>query len=147
MRANGLLSSQGSGRGSNEEESEEYAEQDLQFADSGSRDPLSGAPNTINSVVVEYLLAGFSPARHPPLAGKIARVAAEYIRKNVTFRLDSKSSRTVIVIADPLHVLEEGEVFYQSTDPIIYSTHSSPVLIGPALVSRAQPSSPPISKK
>ena len=33
-------------------------------------------------------------------------------------------------------ILEEGEIFYQSSDPIIYSTYSSPVLIGPALVSR-----------
>lgn len=68
MRANGLLSSQGSGRGSNEEESEEYAEQDLQFADSGSRDPLSGAPNTINSVVVEYLV---SPSSLSPFIFRI----------------------------------------------------------------------------
>ena len=59
MRANGHLQSQG-----NEDECEEYAEQNLQFADSGTRDPHSGAPNTINSVVVEYLV---SPSLPSPL--------------------------------------------------------------------------------
>lgn len=43
-----------------------------------------------------------TPNQHPLLAGKIALVAADYIRKNVSFRMDSASSRSVMVIADPV---------------------------------------------
>lgn len=34
-------------------------------------------------------------------------------------------------------VLKEGQVFYQSSEPIHYAHYSSPILLGPALVSRA----------
>ncbi|KAK4700891.1 RNA-dependent RNA polymerase, partial [Phenoliferia sp. Uapishka_3] len=112
-------------------------ELDLNFVLDGRLDPLSAAPNTIAEVVVEMLQTGFDPNLHPPLASKIEKVAVDHAGSQIQFKIDSKQCRTVLVIADHLGILEEGEVFFQASEPV-EDEHGFPrsVMEGPILVSR-----------
>ncbi|GAA6051086.1 hypothetical protein JCM3770_004705 [Rhodotorula araucariae] len=102
-------------------------------------DPSSGAPNVIAEVVVEMLQAGFDPNNDPHLADKLRRVAKNCVQKQISFHIDDEYSRTAFVISDHLGVLEEGEFFFQTSEPIPVSDGygCARSVTGPALLSRS----------
>ncbi|KAL8292331.1 hypothetical protein RQP46_001797 [Phenoliferia psychrophenolica] len=110
----------------------------LEFVLDGRLDPCSGAPNTIAEVLVEMLQSGFDPNTSPALASKIKKVLLDYTASQIQFKIQSKQCRTVLVIADHFGILEEGEVFFQASEPIVdangYGQRN--VVMGDILVSR-----------
>lgn len=107
----------------------------------GRLDGSSGAPNTINELIVDLLQAGFDPdGSHPNssplLAAKLAWLAEDQVRQNVNFRLSSDQCRTALVVADHLGVLKEGEIFYQSSEPLMHQQRTSHVILGDVLITR-----------
>ncbi|ORY89684.1 RNA dependent RNA polymerase-domain-containing protein [Leucosporidium creatinivorum] len=70
------------------------------------------------------------------LAAKLAWIAEDQVRQNVSFKLSSEQCRTALVVADHLGVLKEGEIFYQASEPIVHQRRTSHVVLGDVLITR-----------
>ncbi|GAA5984245.1 hypothetical protein JCM5350_002878 [Sporobolomyces pararoseus] len=81
-------------------------------------DPMSAAPNTVPEVVVQMLQNGFEPSKNAHLAAKLKIVSSLTLEKQLSFKVDDDFSRTAFVIADHMGVLEEGEFFFQCSEPL-----------------------------
>ncbi|GAA5871320.1 hypothetical protein JCM3774_000909 [Rhodotorula dairenensis] len=101
-------------------------------------DPSSGAPNVVAEVVVEMLQAGFDPRENPHLADKVKKLAERALDR-ISFKIDDEYSRTAFVIADHLGLLEEGEFFFQTREPLPDPSGfgEMAVITQPALLSRS----------
>lgn len=145
-----------------DEEVDRGADDTAGFVHDGRLDGSSGAPNTISELVVELLVSfhfrraltplvltspspakqtGFDPdGTHknssPLLAAKLAWIAEDQVRQNVSFKLTSEQCRTALVVADHLGVLKEGEIFYQASEPIVHQRRTSHVVLGDVLITR-----------
>lgn len=142
-----------------DEEGERGGDDAAGFVHDGRLDGSSGAPNTINELVVELLVSfrppstlaesnplprqqtGFDPDgtrknSSPLLAAKLAWIAEDQVRQNVSFKLTSEQCRTALVVADHLGVLKEGEIFYQASEPIVHQRRTSHVVLGDVLITR-----------
>ncbi|GAA5906977.1 hypothetical protein JCM6882_000017 [Rhodosporidiobolus microsporus] len=126
-------------RGGTDAVQAEQEETEAGFVQDRRLDPSSGAPNTVAEVVVELLQAGFDPVQNPHLADKLFKTAQGQIRKQLGWKLDDEYSRTAFVVADHLGVLEEGEFFFQASEPVLHPSGRgrTSVINGPALLSRS----------
>lgn len=97
-----------------------------------------------------------SPNDYPPLAQKPSYIAVDVVRNSVQFRVTTKQGRTALVVADhvrpsswlrkreasyrgfQLGVLKEGEMSFQSSEPIKDDkrSQSTNLVVGPVLISR-----------
>ncbi|GAA5913034.1 uncharacterized protein JCM6883_000493 [Sporobolomyces salmoneus] len=102
-------------------------------------DPTSAAPNCVDEVVVQMLQNGFEPRKNPHLAAKLKIVSSLTLEKQLTFKVDDDFSRTAFVIADHMGVLEEGEFYFQCSEPLPTGDGFGKVGIvdGEALLSRS----------
>ncbi|GAA5948732.1 hypothetical protein JCM3765_004988 [Sporobolomyces pararoseus] len=102
-------------------------------------DPFSAAPNTVPEVVVQMLQNGFEPSKNAHLAAKLKIVSSLTLEKQLSFKVDDEYSRTAFVIADHMGVLEEGEFFFQCSEPLPTNNGFGKVGIvdGYALLSRS----------
>ncbi|KAG6878945.1 hypothetical protein C0992_006382 [Termitomyces sp. T32_za158] len=98
----------------------------------------SGVPLTLSEYVMELLQAGFHPKDSTILKEKIGYLVDTTIKSIVDkFSIPLPDSLNAFIVPDPLGVLEEGEVYYRSSNPIIrpetqdiYSVLTGNVLLG-----------------
>ncbi|KAG2107049.1 RNA dependent RNA polymerase-domain-containing protein [Suillus discolor] len=83
------------------------------------RNPYSGEPLTLHETVLELLQAGFHPLKLDQLFSKleyvVTQVLDEYIEK---FHIPVKESLEAYIIPDPYGVLEEGQIYFRSSELI-----------------------------
>ncbi|KAG2154648.1 RNA dependent RNA polymerase-domain-containing protein [Suillus clintonianus] len=104
-----------------------------------SRHPHSGQPTTLHESALELLQAGFHPLKLEPLFRKLQSVVTlvldDYIEK---CHIPVKESLEAYIIPDPYGVLEEGQIHFRSSQPIVdpeSGTHMD-IVIGSVLVWR-----------
>ncbi|KAF5352350.1 hypothetical protein D9756_006189 [Leucocoprinus leucothites] len=88
-------------------------------ADTG-RNEYSGAPLGLHESALELLQAGFHPLTFKSLRDKVQTIVEQTIKTYVeSFRIHLPESLGGFVVPDPLGVLEEGEVYYRSSQPLV----------------------------
>ncbi|KAG2153597.1 RNA dependent RNA polymerase-domain-containing protein [Suillus bovinus] len=91
----------------------------LRGSENRGRNPYSGEPLTVHESVLELLQAGFHPLKLDQLFSKLERVVTyvldEYIEK---FHIPVKESLEAYIIPDPYGVLEEGQIYFRSSELI-----------------------------
>ncbi|KAF8899369.1 RNA dependent RNA polymerase-domain-containing protein [Infundibulicybe gibba] len=102
------------------------------------RKPYSGIPVTLHETALELVQAGFHPASSPFLRGKIGYIIEQAI-KSVTekCRIPLPESFSAFIVPDPLGILEEGQVYYRSSQPFkdpkterLFDTITGNILLG-----------------
>ncbi|KAG8219296.1 RNA dependent RNA polymerase-domain-containing protein [Butyriboletus roseoflavus] len=100
---------------------------------------FSGHPLTLHETVLELLQAGFHPLNLDLLFRKlesvITLVVNEYVER---FHIPVMESCEAYIVPDPYGVLEEGEIHFRSSEPIINPTtgEQTDIILGDVLVSR-----------
>ncbi|KEP48177.1 RNA-dependent RNA polymerase [Rhizoctonia solani 123E] len=100
-------------------------------------DPFSGQPASSQEQVLGWLQAGFSPTDRFVME-KLVYLQKKLMTEAVNrYRIAIPESVRALIVPDPLGVLEEGQVFFASSQPI--QTNRSGLthcITGPVLVSR-----------
>ncbi|KLO20599.1 hypothetical protein SCHPADRAFT_816328 [Schizopora paradoxa] len=96
----------------------------------------SGCPTNLYEVARELLLAGFSPLELSLLRDKLKKIIEMVTRTYVDqYRISVPYSVEAFIVPDPVGVLEEGEIFFRSSErfgdelSIDPTTFTGPVLV------------------
>ncbi|THU92070.1 hypothetical protein K435DRAFT_672820 [Dendrothele bispora CBS 962.96] len=103
------------------------------------RNEYSGAPISLHESALELVQAGFNPRDNKILWDKIQWIVKQtisnYIEKS-RFPLPEGTGIEAFVIPDPLGVLQEGEIYYRSSNPMtdpetqaLFNVVKGPVLV------------------
>ncbi|KAG6380657.1 RNA dependent RNA polymerase-domain-containing protein [Boletus reticuloceps] len=99
----------------------------------------SGHPITLHETVLELLQSGFHPLKLELLFKKLENVITlvldEYVEK---FHIPIMESCEAYIVPDPYGVLEEGQIHFKSSEPIINPStgEQTDIILGDVLVSR-----------
>ncbi|KAF8131526.1 RNA dependent RNA polymerase-domain-containing protein [Boletus edulis] len=99
----------------------------------------SGQPITLHETVLELLQSGFHPLKLDLLFKKLEAVITlvldDYVKK---FHIPIMESCEAYIVPDPYGVLEEGQVHFKSSEPIINPStgEQTDIILGDVLVSR-----------
>ncbi|KAF8079235.1 RNA dependent RNA polymerase-domain-containing protein [Lyophyllum atratum] len=102
------------------------------------RNEFSGAPLSIHELALELIQAGFRPDKLANLNDKIRQIVQNTIKSIIEkFSIPLPESLGAFVVPDPLGILEEGEVYFRSsqslTDPqtqTLFNVVTGDVLLG-----------------
>ncbi|GLB43650.1 putative RNA-dependent RNA polymerase [Lyophyllum shimeji] len=120
-----------------EEDSLNALEDEQEGAYTG-RNEISGAPLSLHEVALELIQAGFRPDKLKPLRDKIRCIVETTIKSIVDkFSIPLPESLGAFIVPDPLGILEQGEIYYRSsqslTDPetqTLFNVVTGDVLLG-----------------
>ncbi|KAJ3566178.1 hypothetical protein NP233_g7159 [Leucocoprinus birnbaumii] len=103
-----------------DDDEEEVVDFDEEKSADTGRNEYSGAPLGLHEAALELVQAGFLPSAFKPLRDKIENIVATAIKSYVeNFRIHLPESLEGFVVPDPLGILEEGEIYYRSSQPLI----------------------------
>ncbi|KAF9469499.1 RNA dependent RNA polymerase-domain-containing protein, partial [Collybia nuda] len=84
------------------------------------RSEYSGLPLGMNETALEMIQSGFRPEKAPFLRDKLRYITREKITSTVEkYQIPLPQSLTAFVVPDPLGILEEGQVYYRSSQAMI----------------------------
>ncbi|KAL5519333.1 hypothetical protein ACEPAH_1016 [Sanghuangporus vaninii] len=103
------------------------------------RDSVSGLPVSLYEHARDLLLSGFDPSQSPVLREKLKYIVKQSIKNRLEkLHIPIASSAEAFIVPDPYGVLEQGEIYFNCTTPVLdTSTCIDPhTFTGPVLVSR-----------
>ncbi|KAG5639652.1 hypothetical protein H0H81_008813 [Sphagnurus paluster] len=93
--------------------------EDLAKGSNTGRNEYSGAPLSIHELTLELIQAGFRPDRLGLLMEKIRYIIKNVITSTIEkFSIPLPESLGAFVIPDPVGILEAGQVYYRSSQPL-----------------------------
>ncbi|KAL4070381.1 RNA dependent RNA polymerase-domain-containing protein [Scleroderma citrinum] len=106
---------------SQQDEDEDFeALEEASSEDFTGRNPYSGQPVTLHEVTMELLQAGFHPLKLKLLFNKLEFILTWVIDNYVKdFHIPVAESMEAYIVPDPYGVLNENEIHFKTSDPII----------------------------
>ncbi|KAF9076729.1 RNA dependent RNA polymerase-domain-containing protein [Rhodocollybia butyracea] len=102
-------------------------------------DEVSGQPSSLEETVMRFIDAGFKPDECAVMGKKLKKIIYSQIDQHAkNFRIEVPMSFTGFILPDPEGILEEGEIFFKSSQRGILTEDGqyTDVLIGPVIVTR-----------
>ncbi|TFK42152.1 RNA dependent RNA polymerase-domain-containing protein [Crucibulum laeve] len=100
-----------------EKASAEYVDEPPVATNTG-RNEHSGAPLSLSESALELVQAGFHPAESKLLRDRIQYVVGAVVQTALDkYRIPLQTSIDAFILPDPLGVLEEGQIYYRSSQP------------------------------
>ncbi|KXN85003.1 putative RNA-dependent RNA polymerase SHL2 [Leucoagaricus sp. SymC.cos] len=102
-----------------DDEEEDIIDFDEDKSTDTGRNEYSGAPLGLHESALELVQSGFHPSTSKNLREKIKCIIEQAIKTYVEkYRVPLRESLDAFVVPDPLGVLEEGEIYYRSSQSI-----------------------------